>query len=380
MTSFIEKLILTNYRVYENTKFSFQKNINIIYGKNGIGKTNILEAISFLTPGKGLLNANIGDILKITDIYNANYNWTIFANIKNNDIADTLSVFSENDNGVLKKKIKINNNLSRSQEELNKIFNIIWLTPDMQTLFSGEKTNRRKFLDRIVYITDNNHSSRVAKYEFLVKERMKVLQDNKKFDESWLNVLEEKIAETGISIAVARNETIRHLNRILANYDFNFPKFIITIDGKFENLLLDNITSLKAEEEFRKVLKINRQQDNDTKRTTEGVHKSDLRLFYQTKNMDAQFCSTGEQKLFLISFTILKALLCKELRKAQPIILLDEVFSYLDKNKKMELFNELLKLDVQSFITGTDITIFEDILKQNKNNVNLLDLEGLLNT
>ena len=96
--------------------------------------------------------------------------------------------------------------------------------------------------------------------------------------------------------------------------------------------------------------------------------------------MDAQFCSTGEQKLFLISFTILKALLCKELRKAQPIILLDEVFSYLDKNKKMQLFNELLKLDVQSFITGTDITIFEDILKQNKNNVNLLDLEGLLNT
>ena len=144
MTSFIEKLILTNYRVYENTKFSFQKNINIIYGKNGIGKTNILEAISFLTPGKGLLNANIGDILKITDLYNANYNWTIFANIKNNDIADTLSVFSENDNGVLKKKIKINNNLSRSQEELNKIFNIIWLTPDMQTLFSGEKTNRRR--------------------------------------------------------------------------------------------------------------------------------------------------------------------------------------------------------------------------------------------
>lgn len=375
--TYIKDLILTNYRVYENVKFSFKPNINIIYGKNGIGKTNILEALSFLTAGKGMLGANIGDVLRITEQPIINYNWTIFANIEKNNIADTIAIYSENDNNILKKKIKINGNIVRSQEELNKILNVIWLTPDMQTLFIDEKANRRKFLDRIVYIVDNNHSSRINKYEFLVKERMKVLQDSKKFDEHWLTVLEEKIAETGISIAVARNQVIRHLNRILVNYDFNFPKFIITIDGKFENLLLDNITAMQAEEEFRKILKDNRQQDNETKRTTEGVHKSDLRLFYQTKNMDAQFCSTGEQKLFLISFTILKALLCKELNKPQPTILLDEVFSYLDKNKKLELFNELLKLNVQSFITGTDITIFSDILPND--NVNTLNLEELLN-
>lgn len=375
--TYIKDLILTNYRVYENVKFSFKPNINIIYGKNGIGKTNILEALSFLTAGKGMLGANIGDVLRITEQPIINFNWTIFANIEDNNIADTIAIYSENDNNILKKKIKINGNIVRSQEELNKILNVIWLTPDMQTLFIDEKANRRKFLDRIVYIVDNNHSSRINKYEFLVKERMKVLQDSKKFDEHWLTVLEEKIAETGISIAVARNQIIRHLNRILVNYDFNFPKFIITIDGKFENLLLDNITAMQAEEEFRKILRDNRQQDNETKRTTEGVHKSDLRLFYQTKNMDAQFCSTGEQKLFLISFTILKALLCKELNKPQPIILLDEVFSYLDKNKKLELFNELLKLNVQSFITGTDISIFSDILPND--NVNTLNLEELLN-
>ena len=375
--TYIKNLILTNYRVYENVKFSFKPNINIIYGKNGIGKTNILEALSFLTAGKGMLGANIGDVLRIVDKPTINYNWTIFANIEDNNIADTIAIYSENDNNILKKKIKINGNIVRSQEELNKILNVLWLTPDMQTLFIDEKANRRKFLDRIVYIVDNNHSSRINKYEFLIKERMKVLQDSKKFDEHWLTVLEEKIAETGISIAVARNQVIRHLNRILVNYDFNFPKFIITIDGKFENLLLDNITSMQAEEEFRKILRDNRQQDNETKRTTEGVHKSDLRLFYQTKNMDAQFCSTGEQKLFLISFTILKALLCKELNKPQPIILLDEVFSYLDKNKKLELFNELLKLNVQSFITGTDISIFSDILPND--NVNILNLEELLN-
>lgn len=375
MSSYIKTLTLNNYRVYKNQSFDFLPNINIIFGKNGIGKTNILEAISFLSPGKGLFNNNINDMLKISDNYTFNYNWTVFANIENNDIADTLAIFSENDDGILKKKIKVNGNLVRSQEELSKIFNIIWLTPEMQNFFNDDKSVRRKFLDRTVYIIDNQHSSRVVKYEFLLKERMKVLQDNKKFDENWLSILEEKIAEVGISIAVTRNDVVRHLNRILYNHDFNFPKFTIIIDGKFENLMLDNITSINAEEKFREILRNNRQQDIESKRTNEGVHRSDLRLFYQDKNIDAQFCSTGEQKLFLVSFTILKALMCKEFNRAKPIILLDEIFSYLDKDRKVDLFNELLKLDIQSFITGTDITIFNDLIKKDNN---IIDLEKMI--
>ncbi len=375
MSSYIKSLILNNYRVYESNSFSFLPNINIIYGRNGIGKTNILEAISFLSPGKGLFNSNINDVLRITNEKTFNYNWSVFANVENNDLADTIAVFSESDSGVLKKKIKINGNSVRSQEELSRAFNVIWLTPEMQNFFNDDKSVRRKFLDRTVYIIDNQHSSRVAKYEFLLKERMKVLQDDMKFDKNWLTILEEKIAETGISIAVARNDIVRHLNRILFNYDFNFPKFTILIDGEFENLMLDNITSLKAEEKFREILFNNREQDKESKRTNEGVHKSDLRLFYQNKNIDAQFCSTGEQKLFLVSFTILKALMCKEFNKANPIVLLDEIFSYLDKNRKRELFNELLKLDIQSFITGTDISTFNDLLGEN---TNVIDLEKLL--
>lgn len=375
MNSFISNLTLTNYRVYKKNSFSFGPNINIIYGKNGIGKTNILESISFLSPGKGLLGSNVSDTLKIKDCGGYNYNWSVFANVENHDIADTLAVFSELDNDTLKKKIKINGNITKSQDELSKVFNIIWLTPDMQNFFNDDKSVRRKFLDRAVYIIDNQHASRVAKYEFLIRERMKVLQDNTKFDKTWLSALEQKIAETGISIAVARNDIVRQLNRILFNHDFNFPKFTIIIDGTFENMMLEDITSIKAEEKYRELLLSNRSADRDSKRTNEGVHKSDLRLFYQKKNIDAQFCSTGEQKLFLVSFTILKALMCLELKKASPIILLDEVFSYLDKDKKIELFNELLKLNIQSFITGTDISIFKDVIN---NNINIIDLEKFL--
>lgn len=376
MNSYIETLTLNNYRGYRNNIFSFFPNINVVYGKNGIGKTNILESISFLSPGKGFLNSNLNDILRIAENRTLlNCNWSIFANIKNSDIVDTISVFSDNDNGNLKKKIKINGNIAKSQEELNKIFSIIWLTPEMQNFFYDDKSVRRKFLDRTVYILDNQHASRVAKYEFLLRERMKILCDSTKYDKNWLLVLEEKIAETGISIAVARNETVRNLNNILFNYDFNFPKFTIIIDGTFENMMLDNITSIQAEKNFREILFNNREQDKLSKRTNDGVHKSDLRLFYQNKNIDGQFCSTGEQKLLLISFTILKALMCKKLKKASPIILLDEVFSYLDKDNKIKLFNELLKLDIQSFMTGTDISIFKDICSSK---TNFIDLEKLL--
>ena len=375
MNSYIKTLILNNYRVYKSTSLSFMPNINIIFGRNGIGKTNILESVSFLSPGKGFSNVNLNDVLRITDSQNFNYNWSIFANVENNDFADTVAVFSESDNGNLKKKVKINGNLVRSQEELSKVFNIIWLTPEMQNFFHDDKSVRRKFLDRTVYILDNQHASRVAKYEFLLKERMKILQDDTKFDKNWLNVLEEKIAETGISIAVARNEIVRNLNKILFNYDFDFPKFTIIIDGTFENMMLDNITSIKAEEKFKEILFNNREQDKISKRTTDGVHKSDLRLFYQNKNIDAQYCSTGEQKLLLISFTILKALMCKEFNRADPIILLDEIFSYLDKERKIKLFNELLKLNIQSFITGTDVSIFGDLISDK---TNLVDLEKII--
>ena len=374
MNSYIKKFNLINYRTYKNNSFIFQPNINIIYGKNGIGKTNILEALSFLSVGKGFLNSNIDEIISINkdNLYN---NWSIYAEIENNYDYDNISVYSELENEFFKKKIKINNNLIKNQNELYKVFNIIYLIPQMQNLFIQDKSERRKFLDKIVYLIDSNHLNKITKYEFLLKERMKVLQNEKNFDERWLNVLETKIAEIGVTIANSRNNTIAYLNKILFEYNFNFPKFIILIDGKIELMLLNKITSLEAENKFKEILKNNRNEDKENKRTNEGIHKTDFKLFYEDKKIDAQYSSTGEQKLFLISLTILKVLLCKELNKSTPLILLDEVFSYLDKNKKNELFNELLKLNYQTFITTTDISIFEDIITNNKDKINLIELK-----
>jgi DNA replication and repair protein RecF len=202
--SFIKKLMLTNYRVYKNNPFEFGDGINIIYGRNGIGKTNILEAISMLSPGKGILGADVGEILKVDE----QNGWTVLANIGGDEIFDSLAVWTEEG----KKKIKVNGNPVRSQEEMNKIFNVIWLAPSMQNFFNDEKSVRRKFLDRCVYLIDNQQASRVAKYEYLMHERLKVLQDNRNFDGNWLSVLEGKIADVGVEIAIARDKIVGLLN------------------------------------------------------------------------------------------------------------------------------------------------------------------------
>jgi DNA replication and repair protein RecF len=349
--AFIKKLHIVNYRVYKDRYFDFLPINNIIYGKNGVGKTNVLESISMLSVGKGLLNADMGDILRVDEksvnSFYDGYGWSVNANIIGHPIIDDVMVYTEND----KKKIKMNGNVVRGQNELNDIFNIIWLTPNMQNFFNEDKSVRRKFLDRCVYLINTGHAKLVSKYEYYVKERIKVLQE--KYDVNWLSVLENKIAETGVEITMARENVVNIMNNLIEKYDFEFPKFILSMEkGIFKN-----------SDEFRQLLFKNRQQDKFSKRTKDGTHKSDLKVFYHTKNIMGEFCSTGEQKLLLISLTLLKAFMCVEMKKASPIILLDEVFSYLDNTKKIALFSELKKLQVQTFITATDIKVFDGMLE-----------------
>ncbi|MDR0423466.1 MAG: DNA replication/repair protein RecF [Rickettsiales bacterium] len=347
---FIKRILLSNYRNYKSNSFEFIDGINIFCGKNGVGKTNILESISMLSPGKGFLSADIKEITTKSE-----KDWSIYATLENSENYDTLAVYTENE----KKRIKINGNPIRGQDELNNIFNIIYLIPQMQNLLIGDKGDRRKFLDRCVYLTDSQHAVRVVKYEYYIKERMKVLQDNRKIDEKWLAVLEDKIAELGINISNIRKRTIVSMNKILEKRDFNFPKFDLVLESDL-NIL-----------NFRQTLTNNRTKDKETKRTNDGPHKDDFSIFYRIKNLDAKNCSTGEQKLFLISLTLLKIFLCIEMKKATPVVLLDEVFSYLDDLKKKELFEEIKKLKIQSFITTNTLKVFDKIKDENINIINL---------
>jgi len=363
-------------------KFEFDNGINIIYGKNGIGKTNILEAISFLSQGRGLRGDNLENILLQKTYTNCigkndiDYNfpnvlWSVFAKIKDNDYFENISVYAAvSDEGKINKNIKINNE-NKKQTFLNNVFNVFWLTPAMDEFFNGSSSVRRKFLDKAVDIIDSEHSKRINKYEFLVRERIKLLTDESGYDEKWVLVLERKIAEIGIAIAVARNEIVDYFNKVFKEYYFHFPSLDININGYFEELVR-NKKALKCEEQYVKILYENRREDARTKKTQVGIHRSDIDIFYKDKGMVASLCSTGEQKLMLISLTLAKVIICNMLKKARPILLLDEICSHLDSTKISELFKEIEKLKVQSFLTGTSKGLF---------NVegNFLDLEVLCN-
>ncbi|MDR2526981.1 MAG: hypothetical protein LBC92_03855, partial [Rickettsiales bacterium] len=193
-------------------------------------------------------------------------------------------------------------------------------------------------------------------YEYYIKERIKILQNG--YNDKWLNILEDKIVEVGNEINMARNNIINIFNDLMFTYNFDFPKIELSIENNDFN-------------DLRKKLLQNRQKDRETKRTNDGVHKSDLKLFYKSKNIFAEYCSTGEQKLFLISLTLLRVFVGVEYKKGSPIVLLDEVFSYLDDNKKRSLFNELNKLKIQTFITTNNVDIFKELLNENVNLINL---------
>lgn len=355
---YISRLVLNNFRNYSYKVFDFSENNNIIIGNNGIGKTNILEAISIFGDAKGLRNAETNELININNSQNDNYMFSLYMEIKNYD-TEKISIIYQKDGDSFKKNILVNGKQIKKQAELNKILKINFIIPQMDMFFLEPSAIRRKFLDKTINLLYINHYDTVKKYEFFVKERMKILNSDIKNDK-WLDIVEKKIAELGVSIASLRNDVIDILNNIFDFYDISFPIEIIKIQGDIENLLKKEKAST-AENTYLNILKNNREIDFKTKKTNYGVHKSDLVIIHKTKNMPAKLCSTGEQKLLLISLIIVRCIFSKNINKGLPILLLDEIFTHLDQNTKLTLIRELKKLNIQTFLTGLYKNEFENL-------------------
>lgn len=379
--SFVSKIKLFNFRNYDSYNISFSSKINVIYGSNGIGKTNILEAISLLSPGKGLRKVSLADF-KNKQINNTKKTlrnrlmsnlgeWFVYSEIQDKYSAmDKISTGAILKNGRYSRILKINQKETRDQSLLNKYSSISWLTPKMNNLFNDSASTRRKFLDRTVYGIDSYHTTRVGNYEKLVRERMKLLTENSNPDKNWLNILEKEISELGVSIATSRINTINYLNKALTMFDTDFPRAAIELAGEVERLLLKSNNALEIESIYKKYLEENREKDKITQRTNFGTHKTDIIVMYLEKNMEASSCSTGEQKLLLISLILAKAKMYNFLNRPDNILLLDEVTSYLDESKRGKLFKELIDLDCQCFLTGTSRDAFNDL-----SNANFIELK-----
>ncbi len=360
---YLKQINLKNYRNFSKLSLDLNDNVNIIIGPNGSGKTNILESISLLSPGKGLKSSHFNDICQDS----TNHWETDFAIQSKLGNAEIITSFSTQDKS---RKIAYNGSKMASSEFSN-LLNIVWLTPQMEGLFLGGASARRKFLDRIVYNFDSKHAKTIAKYDHFMRERNKILSqsnsssfqsdNNDSLDQSsWLETLEKNMAIEAKLIETARRNAINLMQEAIDSLDIPFPKAYLKISD-----LSENQTSWKDfVAEYALVLKNNRQKDSYSGRANFGVHKSDLIVLHKQHKRQARLCSTGEQKALLISLMLASVEFILRNTDSAPILLLDELFVHLDGVIRNHLAKYIMNSKLQTFITTTDVVGIEQLAKK----------------
>ncbi len=364
----INKLILTNFRNYHQAMIELEEDVPVVIcGRNGAGKTNILEAISLLAPGRGIRGAKLADIdcqnTPDQDHAFAGSPWSIFAEINAPEGDVTIATGRDAASSGDKRIVKIDNELQPNQGMLGYVMSVVSLTPQMDQIFAEGATSRRNYLDKIVSVFFPEHARQLGIYEHAKSERRKLLQRPHP-DPHWLDSLEKRMAESGVAIAAERIETLQHLVfAVDQQYQQNselFPKPILSIEGLVEESL-HRITALETEKFFAEKLKHSRQTDAATGRTNVGPHRSDFIAVHPVKHLKAELCSTGEQKAILLAITLATVRAKQAWMDQSPILLLDEVVSHLDDTKRAALLDEILSLEAQTFMTGTETGLFHSI-------------------
>jgi DNA replication and repair protein RecF len=365
MTTAIRRLSLTNFRSYHAAQIELPDDGPVVLtGANGAGKTNLVEAISFLTPGRGLRRATLEEVA----FTEGNGGWAVSAEIEGMLGLATLGTGIEppagEDAGV-SRKTRIDREPVSSATAFADHLRIIWLTPAMDQLFNGPASERRRFLDRLVLAVDAEHSSRVNAFDRSLRSRNRLLEDPTT-DTHWLDAVEHETAELGVAVAAARAETVNRLSAALAEHANDpspFPVASIALDGWMEKLLFAQ-SARETEDQYRTVLRNNRARDAAAGRTLDGPHLSDLAVRYAAKDIPAADASTGEQKAMLIRLVLAHAGLLKDMTGTAPILLLDEVVAHLDPGRRAALYDALAALETQVWMTGADPAAFGDIAQR----------------
>ena len=354
MTRGVEKLELSFFRSYESHTLSAELKPIVLTGQNGVGKTNLLEALSFLIPGRGMRRAKLRDIRQQGCVNP----WTISYYL--NDGGGELRVGTGQDpENPDRRLVKINGEKAKNQAALAEWISMIWLTPQMDRLFLEGPQGRRRFLDRLVYGLDSAHAQRLVRYEKALKERNLLLSQGS-YDSRWIEGVEEVLINEGVPITIARQEVVLQLQSVLKIQDPSFPQAQLSLQGELESLLQIQ-KSLDAEEELHRRMLDSRGKDRIARRTSLGPHQSDLITIFPEKNQQASFCSTGEQKALLLSIIMASAHLLSVRTGAIPLLLLDEVVAHLDNDRRKALFEAIMRLNMQTWLTGTDQALFEEL-------------------
>jgi DNA replication and repair protein RecF len=346
------RLLLTDFRSYAALDIHPAAGLVVLTGENGAGKTNLIEAISLLSPGRGLRRAELTECARA----DGPGTFAISAEIALQDDTIQLGTGTEMqpENGLLR-RYRLNREPVPSIRAFADYIRIVWLTPAMDGLFAGPAGERRRFLDRLVLALDSEHGGRVNALERALRNRNRLLE-NAARDRQWLDAAEREVAELAVAVAAARAETVAHLMQvILQDKDAAspFPFAELTLKGDVEELIATR-PALEAEDIYRDLLRQNRARDAVAGRTLIGPHAADLLVIHGPKQAAAGRASTGEQKALLVGIVLAHARLVAALSGIKPIILLDEIAAHLDAPRRAALYDRLAALGSQVFMTGAD--------------------------
>jgi DNA replication and repair protein RecF len=333
----LDRITLSHFRNHAASRLDGAAPINLLVGENGAGKTNVLEAVSLLTPGRGLRGAALSEMARIGGAGG----FAVAARVGEIDVGTgTVATAPE------RRQVLING-APASVNSLSEWLAVLWLTPAMDRLFSGSAGDRRRFLDRLVLALEPSHAHHATRYDAAMRARNKLLAEEP-WDEAWLASLELAMAEHGTAIGAARERTAAALEQRLSEApEDRFARASIVLEGWDGG---DLAVALRA----------NRSRDAAAGRAIEGPHRQDLAVTHRAKGMPAARCSTGEQKALLLGLVLAHAELVTERRGESPILLLDEVAAHLDPTRRAALFARLEGRG-QVWMTATEAPLFDGI-------------------
>jgi DNA replication and repair protein RecF len=338
----LTRLSLTEFRNHLSLSLQPGAQFVALHGANGAGKTNILEAISLLVPGRGLRRAALGEMARS----HGGGGFVVTA-----EIGDVILGTGVEADAPERRKVRINGAPS-TINALAEWLSVIWLTPSMDRLFADGAGARRRFLDRLVLALEPAHARHSSRYEKAVQQRNKLLSGEGVADPIWLDALEAQMAESGAAIAEARQ---RMMDSLIAQLDLAPAGPFAVPDIKLD------IEASQSETELRDLWRASRRKDARAGRTLVGPHRADLVVHNRVNGQAADRSSTGEQKALLLSLILAHAALVADQRGTPPILLLDEVAAHLDPARRAALFERLAATGAQVWMTGTEAALFDGI-------------------
>ncbi|WP_050526114.1 DNA replication/repair protein RecF [Pseudorhodobacter aquimaris] len=336
----ITDLALSHFRSHRAVRIGFDGRPVALIGANGAGKTNLIEAVSLLSPGRGFRRATVDEFARKPEALG----WKISANLRGPDSAHEVETWAEPGQP---RQVRIDGKAA-AQVALARITRVLWLVPAMDRLWIEAAEGRRRFLDRMTLSFAPDHAEAVLGYEKAMRDRNRLLKDQVQ-DAHWYKALEARMVETAVMIETNRADTLARLAQAQTGADTTFPCASLSL------------TSPEPVDDLATALAQGRRRDMAAGRTLIGPHRADLAAVFTDKGVAADQCSTGEQKALLISLILANARALATDIGAAPILLLDEVAAHLDSQRRAALYDELCTLGAQAIMTGTEAALFDSL-------------------